>query len=81
MAEFQLRRARAVRQRARTVCHAGLRIQHLRDTARAGGGFCDVQDQIGELDELDQDLRHVVIQRDQLALRDDTRVHADTAGL
>ena len=80
-AELQRRAAAAVRQGVLPVGHAGLRLQHLRDPARAGDGFCDVQDQVGELDELDQDLRHVVIQRDQLALRDDARVHADAAGL
>lgn len=51
----------------------------LRNAARAGGGFCDVQDQIGKLDQLDQDLRHIVIKRDQLALRDRALVHADAA--
>ena len=77
--EFQLRLSRAVRQRVRAAHHAGLRVQHLRNAARAGGGFCDVQDQIGKLDQLDQDLRHIVIKRDQLALRDRALVHADAA--
>ena len=79
MPEFQFRRFRAVRQCVRATHHAGLCIQHLRNAARTGHGFCDVQNQIGKLDEFNQNLRHVVIKRDQLALRDHALVYPDAA--
>ena len=47
--------------------HAGLGVQHSLHTAGAGQRFAYLHDQVGQLDQLDQDLVHIVHQRDHVA--------------
>ena len=57
-----------------------LLLQQLADAAAAGDRARDVQDQISKLDEFHQNLRHVVIERDDLPLRERAGVDAHRAG-
>ena len=61
------------------VLHAGLNGQDPRDTVRAGERLGHIDDQVRELDEFNQNLRHVVDKRNQFTLRDNPVVHLDRA--
>ncbi len=56
-------------------------FQHALDAVAAGHGLGDVDDQVGQLDQLHQNLGHVVIQRHHRALGDHARLHAEGAGV
>ena len=57
------------------VGHAGLLRQHRRYPPGAGQGFGQGDDQGGQLDQLHNDLEHVVVQRHHVALGNIADVH------
>ena len=59
--------------------HTRRHSQHRADAVAAGHGLGDGEDGGGQLDQLHQDLTHVVHQRHHLALGDDTVVHRERA--
>ena len=63
----------------RAVAHGRLDREHRLDAPRARERARDGEDEIRELDELDEDLRQIVIQRDQLPLREVAALHAQRA--
>ena len=52
------------------VGHRRLQLEDAVDAVHAGHGAGDLDDEVRELDELDEDLRHVVHERDEAALGD-----------
>ena len=61
--------------------HAGPGVQHSLHPAGAGPGLADLDDEIGQLDQLHQDLVHIVDQGDQVSLGHAPRVNLDGAGV
>ena len=79
---------KADRIRARNgLCGAGrelhfrLGIQHCVNAARARHCLSHLYNQVGELDQLDQYLRHVAYQRDNVAALHGARVYLHRAGI
>ena len=60
--------------------HARLCLQHGMDAPRAGQRLADLDDQVGQLDQLDQNLVHIVHQGDQVAGSHAAHVDLDGAG-
>ncbi len=56
-----------------------LHVQHGVQAVAARDGLGDGDDEVGELDELHQNLRHIVIQRDDVALREGAGLHLHAA--
>ena len=64
----------------RRVGQAGAHLEDAFDPVSAGDGLCNRNDQVGQLDQLHQDLRHVVDQSDHLTLGDDPVFHLPGPG-
>ena len=60
---------------AGAVFLTGGELQNRGNPLAAGHGLCQVDDQVRRLDQLHQDLRHIVIQGDYQALGQDTGIH------
>ena len=56
-------------------------VEHIRHAVGAGQRFGHGDDEVCQLDQLHQHLRHIVIQRDDRALRQKACVHAQRAGV
>ena len=72
---------RVLRRDERAVLLGGADAQHGGDAVAAGPGLGQQDDQVGHLDQLYEDLAHVVVQRDDLALRQVAHAHAQRAGV
>ena len=59
--------------------HAGFRVQHSLHAACAGDAFAHLHDEVGQLDQLHQDLVHVVHQSDDVAGSHAAHVDLDAA--
>ena len=68
--------AASLRSSAR-ILHAGLLFQHRAHTTGAGQGLGQGDNQGGQLDELHNDLQHVVVQRHHITLGNVADVHLD----
>ena len=62
-------------------CFPGGHIQHSLDALAAGHGFGDIDDQVGQLDQLHQNLAHVIVQRHHRALGDHPSIHPQGPGM
>ena len=78
MVKFDLAEARRVGCR-RAVAHLRLDREHGLDAPRARERARDGEDEVCELDELDENLRQVIIERDELPLRQVPALHAQRA--
>ena len=74
----ELERGRGVRVRSRTVLHGRVSGKDLVDAAGAGLRLGEHDDEVRELEQLDEHLRHVAHEGHHLALREPARVHAHT---
>ena len=61
------------------ICHARHCFQHLPDPVPGGKGLGHGNDQIGQLDQLHQDLGHIVDQGDDCPLCQDTSLHLQSS--
>ena len=72
---------RTFRQKGFAVFLGGRGQQDVIDTPGTGGGLGQRNDQVGQFDQLHQDLSHIVVQGDQLTLGQPAAVHLQRAGM
>ena len=61
--------------------HIGLDIQNVRNALPAGETLVHGHDQVGELDQLDEDLSHIIVKRDDLTGLQHADAHLERAGI
>ena len=62
-------------------CLTGFGVQHIGDPLGTGGGLGQVDDHVGHLHQLHQNLGHVVIQRHKCPLGDDSGFYPESTGV